>query len=327
MVVTPSDGVDAGTPVVSSTVTIVNSAPQVDDLQVSSEAPSLTEDVSFSFNSSDQDGDAVVATESRWRLDGSPFSGLENTTTLPAHATRPGDVWDVQVRVSDGTDMSAWATSAAVIIDSTNTAPEIMDLAITPSEGPTTVHDLLASWAVNDAEGDSTEVHELQWLNNGVHVEAADDLNPLPASMTAKGDMWTVKVRANDGEVWSAWQESAAVTVENAAPTVHEVLLSSPSLSALDDLTLVVNASDSDGDPVSIPLVLWHLNGEATEHNVNQTTLEAAFLTKGDVWHAVMLVSDGEDEVLVTSQAITVANAAPSVDVAWPASEIGRAHV
>lgn len=320
VVVTPSDGVDAGTPVASSTVTILNSAPQVDDLQVSNEAPALTEDVTFSYNTTDPDGDAIDATESRWRLDGSPFSGLENTTTLPAHATRPGDVWDVQVRVSDGDDMSAWATSAAIIIDSTNTAPEIIDLGMTPSEGPTTVHDLLASWTVSDADGDSIEVHELQWLNNGVHVEAADDLNPLPASMTAKGDVWTVKVRANDGEVWSAWEESAPVTVENAAPTVHDVLLSSPSLSALDDLTLVVNTSDSDGDTVSIPLVLWHLNGEATEHNVNQTTLEAAFLTKGDVWHAVMLVSDGEDEVLVASETVTVGNAAPSVDVAWPAS-------
>ncbi len=320
VVVTPSDGVDAGTPVASSTVTIVNSAPQVDDIQVSNEAPSLTEDVTFSYNSTDPDGDAVVATESRWRLDGSPFSGLENTTTLPAHATRPGDVWDVQVRVSDGADMSAWATSAAIIIDSTNTAPVIDDLTVSPSEGPTTVHDLTASWTVSDADGDSIEVHELQWLNNGVHVEAADGLNPLPASMTAKGDEWTVRVRANDGEVWSAWEESAPVTVVNAAPSVHEAVLSSPSMSALHDLAIGLNASDHDGDTVSVPLVLWYLNGEATEHNVNQTTLEATHLTKGDAWHAVMLVSDGEDEVLVTTPVTTIQNAAPTVDVAWPAS-------
>ena len=49
---------------------------------------------------------------------------------LPSLATRPGDVWTVEVRVSDGTDLSSWLTSDAITVGSSNQAPAVSNVVI-----------------------------------------------------------------------------------------------------------------------------------------------------------------------------------------------------
>ena len=318
VVVTPSDGVDAGAPVTSASVQIMNSAPVVDSIVVSSETPDETDDVSFTFASSDPDGDAVVSSETRWRLEGAPFSSLENTSTLPAIATRAGDVWDIQVRVSDGTNMSAWFTSSSISIGSSNTAPMVSNLDVLPAGDPTTADELTAVWLESDNENDAITNTELLWQRNGLHVEAADNMNPLPSHFTSKGETWTVSVRVFDGETWSSWEESEGATIGNAAPFAHEANIVSPSLSAVDHLELELNLTDEDGDEVSVSVVQWYLDGEAQTVGANELSLAAEHLTRGDVWHAVLMLTDGEAQVLVTTESVEIVNAAPQVSIAWP---------
>lgn len=317
VVVTPSDGIDAGSPVSSSAVTIANSAPQVTDLTVSDEAPDTSEDVTFTHLSDDPDGDAITSTEVRWRLDSTPFSSLDNATTLPALATRAGDVWDVQVRVSDGTDMSAWFTSAVIVIGSNNQAPTVSDVVVTP-EHPTSVDDLAVTWVEADPDGDEIDDRQVIWMRNGMHEPAADDLNPLPSTFTARGDAWTAFVRVSDGETWSLMTSSTQHNVSNAAPISLTATLDSPSLSALDDLSINVTSEDPDGDEVTVSGVVWHLDGEPQTLGVNQPSLEGSALARGDVWHAVVTLTDGEDETDVTTEAVTVQNAPPVITVTWP---------
>ena len=317
VVVTPSDGADAGTPVASSTVTIANSAPTVTNLEVSDETPDTTEDVSFSYQSDDPDGDVVTAMESRWRLGGALFSSLDNATTLPALATRAGDVWDVQVRVSDGTDMSAWFTSAVIVIGSSNQAPTVSDVVVTP-EHPTSVDDLAVTWVEADPDGNEIDDRELIWMRNGMHEPAADGLNPLPSTFTARGEAWTAFVRVSDGETWSLLVSSTQYNVSNAAPISLTATLDSPTFSALDDLSINVTSEDPDGDDVTVSGVVWHLNGEPQTVGEDQLSLEGSALTRGDVWHAVVTLTDGEDETDVTTQAVTVQNAPPVITITWP---------
>ena len=317
VVVTPSDGIDAGSPVSSSVLTIANSAPLVTDLTVSDEAPDTSEDVTFTYLSDDPDGDTITSTEVRWRLDGAPFSSLDNATTLPALATRAGDVWDVQVRVSDGTDMSGWFTSAVVVIGSSNQAPTVSDVSVSPEE-PTSVDDLAVTWVEADPDGDEIQERQLIWMRNGMHEPAADGLNPLPSTFTARGEAWTAFVRVSDGETWSLLVSSTQHNVSNAAPVSVSATLDSPTYSALDNLTINVTSEDPDGDEVSVSGVVWHLNGEPQTAGLNQPSLEGSALARGDVWHAVVTLTDGEDETDVTTQTMTVGNAPPVVSITWP---------
>ena len=317
--VTPSDGVDAGTAVNSATVTVLNSAPAVTDLEVSDEAPDTTDDVSFTFASNDPDGDTVLLSESRWRLDGTPQASLHNTSTLPALATRPGDVWDVQVRVSDGEDVSAWFTSAPVMIGSTNQAPAVTNITVSPSQNPTTDDAIAVSWTESDPEGDAIVETELVWTRNGDSQPELDDLNPLPAEYTAKGDIWQASVRISDGLAWSQPQTGPSITVTNAPPVVVEAKVESASFSALHDLHLNLTTQDADGDERLVETVTWYMDGEAQSAGSGALLMEASRLQRGQSWYAVVTVTDGTDaSTEFTTPSVLILNAPPSVALTWP---------
>ncbi len=319
--VTPSDGENSGATVNSPTVTVLNSAPTVLNLAVSDEAPDTTDDVTFTFASNDADGDTVTSSESRWRLDGTPHASLGNESVLPALATRPGDVWDVQVRVSDGETHSEWFTSAPVVIGSTNQAPVVSDATVEPSLHPTTADALTLSWSESDADGDAIVETELSWSKNGEAQPQFDNVNPLPAEHTAKGDVWQATVRVSDGLAWSNPESGPAVTVANAAPVVTDAGLESISFSALDKLVLNVTATDLDGDEASVHAVTWYMDGVAQASASDAVELEAAVLVRGDVWYATVTLTDGTDiSEAFTTPSVTVVNAAPTVVFAWPAS-------
>lgn len=316
--ITPSDGADAGPTVASTPVVVLNTAPTVLSVSPSSVAPDTTEDVTFTVQSEDLDGDAVTSTESRWHLNGVRVESLDDATTLPSFATRPGDVWTVDVRVSDGTDLSSWLTSDSITVGSSNQAPTVSGVVLGDGVAPKTGDSILATWTESDPDGDAIQAVELVWSKDGVTVEAADDLNPLPASFTAKGEAWTVDVRAYDGALWSSWTSSAALSVANTAPVITDASLSSPSMTVVDDLILNVTSTDVDGDDLSILSVRWFLNDVEQGTAADQTTLPSVALTRDDVWHAVVRVSDGVDDDAYTTPAVTVLNAAPSVAIEWP---------
>jgi len=318
VVITPSDGTDAGTPVTSPSVDILNSAPSVTGFTLSSQAPDTSEDVSVSFTGDDADGDAVTQSHLRWRLDGVVVEGLENATLLPALATRAGDVWDVQVRLSDSETLSPWFTSPSVVVSSSNTAPVVSDVVVVSNI--TSTDDLLIEWTATDDDGDEVVDEAIVWLKHGVEVEAAKDLNPLPASFTAKGDVWTALVSVWDGEAWSLQTSGPQITVENTPPRVDSVRLESPSFSALHDLTVNVTTADSDGDAVTVTDVRWYVNGAEESATQGETTLPSTLLHRGEAWHVLVTVSDGEGTSQSISDSVTVVNAAPQVTVVWPSA-------
>ena len=315
--VLPSDGTNTGAAASSNTVVIGNSAPTVTDILPSSEAPDTNDDVTFTYQTDDVDGDTVSQVENRWRLDGALVSTLENTTTLPAVATRPGDVWEIEVRVSDGTDFSAWFTSPSIVIGSSNQPPVISEVILSSTTAITTLHDIIATWSESDPDGDVIDGHEIIWSKNGETVSQADGMNPLPATFTTKGDQWSVSVRAWDGEAWSPWTSSPALTVANAAPVVVSVNLTSPSFSALHDLSVNLSTNDVDGDQVQLTQVQWFLNDVEQTSLANAAPLSAGELTRGDVWYAVITVGDGTDEAQATTPSVVIVNAAPTVSIQW----------
>lgn len=316
--ITPSDGANTGQTVSSNSVTIVNSAPTVTVLQPSNEAPDTDDEVSFTYQTDDADGDTVSSSEVRWRLDGTLVSSLENATTLPAVATRPGDVWTIEVRVFDGTDHSTWFTSPSVVIGSSNQAPVVSDVSLVSPTLITTLDDINATWSESDADNDVIDAHELTWSKNGEIVAQAEGLNPLPAAFTAKGDEWTVAVRAWDGEAWSSWVSSPPMVVANAAPNALEVNLTSPSFSTLHNLSVSLITTDVDGDEVQLSHVRWFLNDVEQAGSGDGAHLPAGELTRGDTWHAIVHISDGTDETQIETASVTIVNAVPTVSILWP---------
>ncbi len=220
--------------------------------------------------------------------------------------------------MSDGTDVSSWLTSDSITVGSSNQAPAVSTVVLANGMAPKTGDDILATWSESDPDGDAIESVELVWNKDGMAIEAANNLNPLPASFTAKGEAWTVDVRVYDGALWSAWASSPAMTVANTAPFITDASLTSPSMTVVDNMTLNVTSTDVDGDGLSIISVRWFLDDVEQGTAADQIILPGTALNRDDVWHAVVRVSDGTDEVAFTTPGVTVLNAAPTVTIEWP---------
>ena len=276
----PSDGTNTGNAVASSPVSILNSAPTITSLTPSSETPDTSEAITFTYQTNDDDGDDVSQTDVRWRLDGAVVSSLDNATTLPSVATRSGDVWEIELRVSDGTDRRhgshhppswwapatrhpRWPTSASRPPFRRRPTTTSLRLGLNPTRTTT-------NWWAMKLCGTAT-----------VRPLPRQGLNPLPGDLTAKGEIWVAQVRVSDGEAWSPWTNSDEITVANAPPTVAKVELSSPTFSALHDLAVNFTASDDDGDDASLVEVRWFLDDVRQTDVGNEDRLPAAHLCAG----------------------------------------------
>ena len=290
--VTPSDGEDFGTTVNSNIITVANSLPSIASALLSPANPTSYDDLSASF-SGDEDGDNDALTfEYRWYLDGALQNNLENLTTLPSIATRPGDSWEVEVRAFDGEGHSTWVRSSTILIEeqTTNNPPTIDSVTISPAS-PQTSESLVASSTSSDVDMDPIVDTQYRWWKNGVMTTSST--STLESTMTSKGDNWVVEIRVNDGTDWSTWVASSNVEIMNTPPVLETASISVSEALTDQDITLSSTMSDVDGDALTMSIV-WYLNGEIQTEYSNQATLPSLATNKGDVWTAVVQAHDGE---------------------------------
>ena len=313
--VTPSDGTDFGAMVASSPITIANSIPILSSVSIDTVNPSTTDDLSVVNTSSDADVMDVLTYEHRWYLDGTHQTSLDGQSSLPSLATRDDDSWEVEMRVSDGTDTSAWMKSSAVIIGSTttNTPPTVDSIDITPSN-PTTQNNLTATVTSSDADMDSIVSTEYRWIKNG--VEAGIDSETLPFTSTMKGDSWSVNVRVNDGITWSSWQSSAAITIENTAPVLQSASIVATQATSQMNISVDAVMTDADSMDVLSFNVQWYLEDVLQPQLNGINPLPSSETMKGQTWAAVIHAFDGSDSSLESETLyVDIINSDPFVTV------------
>ena len=311
--VTPSDGTDFGTMVSSSSITIGNSAPLLSSVSIGISTPSTTDDLSVVNTSSDADTMDVLTYEYQWYLDGNLQSSLDGLSPLPSFATRDGDSWEVEMRVSDGTDTSAWLKSSAVVIGSTttNTPPVVDSVGITPSN-PTTDSDLTATVTSSDADMDSVVNTEYRWMKNG--VDAGIDSQVVSSTSTMKGESWSVSVRVNDGTTWSTWQSSAATTIENTAPVLESASLNSAQVTTQTNVSVDAVMVDVDLLDSLTFTIQWYLEDVLQPELNDVNPLPSSQTSKGQTWAAVIHAFDGSDtSTLSETLYVDIINSIPSV--------------
>ena len=311
--VTPSDGTDFGTIVASSSITIGNSAPLLSSVSIGISNPSTTDDLSVVNTSSDADTMDVLTYEYQWYLDGNIQSSLDGLSPLPSFATRDGDSWEVEMRVSDGTDASAWLKSSAVVIGSTttNTPPVVDSVGITPSK-PTTDSDITATVTSSDADMDTILDTEYRWMKNG--VDAGIDSQVVSSTSTMKDESWSVSVRVNDGTTWSTWQSSAATTIENTAPVLESASLNSAQVTTQTNVSVDAVMVDVDLLDSLTFTIQWYLEDVLQPQLNDVNPLPSSQTSKGQTWAAVIHAFDGSDtSTLSETLYVDIINSNPSV--------------
>ncbi|MHA2216427.1 MAG: InlB B-repeat-containing protein [Candidatus Hodarchaeales archaeon] len=295
--VEPFDGIEFGTIKTSITATIGNSAPTATNIQFSPASPTASSNLDVTYSFTDLDSDLQTGTQIRWYKNNIIQPTYNDLTQVLASELSKGDLWNVSIRVSDGTDYSEW-NNASVNIQ--NSAPVVVEFSASiyvPTSGLFTSNNLLANWEVNDADGDSIVDFYIRWFKfNGSMYEifSLENNTEVSPSYTMKSDEWRFRVQVFDGDDWSPWSSDAIQTIANSEPLIENITLSG-GISTTNDIHLTYDYYDADNDS-DFSTIQWKIVHLGSVNTVaGSTTLSNSEFTAGDLVWVVITPDDNED--------------------------------
>ena len=288
-----------------------NNPPEVNTLVISPSLPTTLNDLFLTYNTQDLDGDQIIATEIEWRIDNTLTT--ESSTIVQSSATQRDQVWSAKVRVSDGIDWSAWSSVDVTIM---NSAPVIGDLQLVPTNSYTN-DSLSFTYAYSDFDDDVMAPSTITWYKDGVEQTDLANQNTVPASLTTKGENWTVSVYGNDGTDLSIDSLEASVFIQNSNPSV--TIEDMPeNISFVDNqalgLTILPEFTDADNDQINFQ-ISWLRNGFTEGSLDNSTFVAAQYFGAGQLWTCQITFDDGDAQPQVETWQINVDNVEPVANI------------
>jgi hypothetical protein len=304
-VATPTDGLDAGTPVTSNSVTIGNAPPVLASATLTPATATETSTLTCGHPpATDADGD-VVTYAIAWTVTGSAIGAT--SATLTGASFDRGDTVYCTVTPNDGTVDGIAATSNTVTID--DSAPQATGVSIQPAVAYTddTLSAVVTGWS--DADGDP-EAYRFAWSVNGTPVPG-EITSTLDGGNFARGDRVFVTATPWDGLLSGTPLVSTQRTISDAAPTLSAANLTPTNPTVGSTLTCsAVGAQDRDGDTVSLTYA-WTVNGTAIA--ATTSTLAGAF-GDGDAVQCAVTPTDGTvSGAPIASNTLVIGDQAPVV--------------
>ncbi len=301
----PNDGHGDGAVVNSSTVVVLNTAPELGSASLDPSTAYEATTLSCSYEeATDVDGDDVSVSYD-WLIDSASL-GLDQST-LDGGSFDRGDNVSCVVTPDDGEDSGEAITSDAVEI--ANTPPTFTSVSLTPSDPVVTDTVTATCYGWSDDDGDS-ESYSYAWEVSGTSVTATDRLGLGPYQ---RGDTVFVTVTANDGTDDGDVVTSNTITIQNSIPTLSSVSISPSPAYGDDTLTALSHGwSDADGDS-PVYGYAWYVNGVlASEAG---SSLDSSFFVRDDEVYVEITPSDGIDTgTPVCSSTELIKNTPPVAD-------------
>ncbi|MDP2313789.1 MAG: hypothetical protein Q8P41_12850 [Pseudomonadota bacterium] len=302
VVATPTDGTDTGTPMASSVVTVANSVPSLTSTAITPDPATVSSTLTCAASGyADADGDADVTTYA-WTVDG---AAAGTGATLSSGFGR-GDVVVCTATPDDGTDTGTARTDSITI---SNTAPVLASVSLTPSSATEASTFTCTPAVATDVDGDAVTYTYAWYVNSAV---VAPTSTTLTGTYFNRDSTVYCRVTPTDGSTAGAAVSSSTVTVDNTAPVLASVTLSSATPGTSDTLSASVSASDTDGDTVTYTYA-WYVNGSVVAA-AGSTLSGATYFDRGDTVYVRVTPTDGTDAgTAMTSSTATVTNATPAI--------------
>ena len=310
--VTPSDNEDQGETVSLSPIIIENTIPIARNLEITPESPTDVDDINLDYDYFDLDGDNEQDSQIRWYLDGARISDLDDEPAVTSLMIRSGDEWEARVTPFDGTSYGLTKSTGLIIIGSSNNPPTANAYI---SQGSNAYTDdalqVIVGWF--DPDGDNLAGTEIRWFRDGYQVSAFNDLTWVTPDATAKNQVWYASVRVSDSLVWSEWVDADSITILNSAPEVTSItMLPEGNLTANQDLTVIWEQSDLDGDSESGSEIYWMVNGEREPDFDGLMIIPSESVYRDQHWSVQVIPRDGEDlGSSMTTPSRVIMNGAP----------------
>ena len=288
-----------------------NNPPEVTFPVISPSQPTTLNDLFLTYNTQDLDGDQIIATEIEWSLDNTLT--MQSSTIIQSSITERDQIWSAKIRVSDGIDWSTWSFVEVTII---NSAPVISDLQLSPTNSYTN-DSLSFTYAYSDFDDDVMGSPTITWYKDSIEQTNLENQNTVPASLTTKGENWTVSVYGNDGTELSIDSLASSVLIQNSIPTV--MIEDMPeNISFVDNqalgLTILPEFTDADDDQINFQ-ISWLRNGFREGSLDNSTFVDAQYFGAGQSWTCQITFDDGEAQPQVEAWEINVDNAEPVANI------------
>ena len=301
---------------ITETVVVTNNPPTVSNVQIAPSMATSLDDLTLTYTYSDQDGDSEAGTSIHWFKNGGHQTQFNDQLTISKTHTTRNDDWWAKVTPSDGEDVGTETQSNIVTVF--NAPPTISSAVLSPS-APTNDDDLSASiTGSNDNDGDTLS-YEYRWYLDGSLQHGLANLTTVPSYATRGEDTWEVEIRAYDGEDYSSWVRSSAVSISgqssNTAPAVDSITISPSTPTTSDSLIASSTSSDADMDSIVQTEYRWWKNGVMT--SFSSSMLDASLTSKSDIWSVEIRVNDGTDwSVWTASSTVQILNTRPQLDSA-----------
>src|SRR5690606_6161014 len=134
----------------------------------------------------------------------------------------------------------------------------------------------------NDIDNDP-EGYLYQWYVNDNPVSGAESKTLDPVNFKA-GDEVYVEVTPFDGEHSGEPRKSSDAAIANSPPPLHSVEIGAGPYNTNDTITVTVDASDADGDPLTYEYS-WEVNGGVKKSETvasNTSQLDGSNFVKGE---------------------------------------------
>lgn len=285
----------------TDTDTGTNAAPTAPEIAIAPSAPSDVSDlvVTIVTPATDPDGDTLTYRYA-WSVDGGARADLV-AETVPASETADGETWTVQVVANDGALDGPAATASVTVGNAPPTAPTIHIEPQSPAPGDDLT--LVVDAAAVDPNGDAL-VQTIQWYVDGSLNGSWDDATSVAGAYVEAGETYLVVVSVTDG-LSDAVTAEATVTVGNQAPEIRHLEIDPADPRDGDDLTVVLNARDPDGDALATTYT-WYRDGSVATDVGDADTVPAELTTVGEVWEVAVEVSDGTATASDISAAVEI---------------------
>ena len=291
-------------------VTVVNTPPAVLSAFIGpQEATVQTELTCVPAGWDDPDGDPEGYSYG-WAIGGQELADAVDETLAPGLAAK-GDKVTCIVTPTDGDEEGEPVSSPPRTID--NSAPSGATATLVPAKGDvTTTFECIAEGAV-DPDGDLVG-YGLEWIANDQALPGAQSPT-YDGALQAKGDTLFCRVVPTDFEKDGPATDSNVVTLDNATPTVTQVLvLPNPATVGTQLSCTPQDGADPDAGDIVTFGYAWFLNGEIAA-GLTTAVLPLGLLQKGATAQCEAAPFDGlatGDGVL--SDIVTIDNSLPVLE-------------
>ena len=309
--VTPvaATGASPGTPVASSGVTIVNSAPVASNVTITG-TPKAGQTLTGSYTYADADGDPQGATTFRWlHVDGAISGATGSTYAVTAADVGKTISFEVTPVAAAGVPTGLPVTSSAVTV--LNSAPVAGNVSITGT--PKVGQILTGTYAYSDVDTDVEGTSTFRWLSDGSPISGATASSyTVTTADLGKSLTFEVTPAAATGATPGLAATSSGVTILNSAPLATAVLITgTPKVG--QSLTGTYTYTDADTDAEGTSTFRWLRDGTAIPGaTTKRYTVVLADLATSISFEVTPVAAAGTiTGAPVASTGVTIVNSAP----------------